>query len=1026
MPDLSLLVDAEWYLARYPDVAQAGVAPQTHFAQNGYLEGRLPCALQSAQAEYYLWRGVEAPMQERLAALQHSESGLERAYASWALARWHAQRGEWWLCYQAMAHFHAQPTPLPGHPGPWLLQVEAATALGKHNEGFAALNALRTRFANCPDTYLAHSNLLGALNATPAARLAALAPLWRAHGLAAWQLLQQQWQFDALSACPAPLASAPSPCPQVTVMVPMFNAASRIETTLRGLLAQTWPAIELILVDDASEDATLATVKRVLAHSPPRKGITVQVLKHSHNQGAYAARNTALAHATGALITTHDSDDWSHPQKLAAQAQALLANTSLAGCFSHWVRADEALRFTHWCMETGWIYRNVSSLMLRREAVQQLGFWDNVKAAADTEYHQRAVAVLGEAAFTDVLPGVPLAIGRQAEGSLTQTSVTHLTTMFQGVRQQYADAYQRWHRTFQTPADAFMPRQPRVRPFPAPAAMCRNTPSLCHGEEPATKPSRSPRFARDDTSKATPDRRASLTMTPSSTRHGEELFPVSLRAQRRGNLKLDHAEDAIQQSPWWDAGWYLRQYPDLWEGQVNPFSHFMAHGAAEGRDPSPLFSSSAYAVRYTKALSASGQRNALAHFIAQGQQLGFEPLPSFKGQQAYRAHRPTVLLCGHQAPAQPFGAERCLVDTARALEVLNVNVVVVLPNLHSAAYWQALQPYVLALQVVPYAWWHQTRPVCTVATQTLQALIHTWKVDVVHVNTLVHDAPCMAAQAEGKPLVVHAHELPSDNTPLCEALAATSEEIRQRTLGLASVVVANSQAVAAFFEQPQQAVVPILAPASAPILVPVEVVPNTLDMGPLLSLPPCPGLASANAPLRVGMLSSHQPEKGLVAVVALAHALAAEPIELHLIGPETPALSAIRARQARGELASIKLQGYVDTPEQALAELDVVLNLSSVKESFGRTVLEAMTAGRAVVCYRWGALPELVAHNVTGLLAEQGDTATIAQHLRYLATHRDALARMGQAGQQRALAHYTPRQYVNGLARVYRTLLPGF
>ena len=50
MPDLSLFVDAEWYLARYPDVAQAGVNPQTHFVQNGYAEGRLPCALQSANA----------------------------------------------------------------------------------------------------------------------------------------------------------------------------------------------------------------------------------------------------------------------------------------------------------------------------------------------------------------------------------------------------------------------------------------------------------------------------------------------------------------------------------------------------------------------------------------------------------------------------------------------------------------------------------------------------------------------------------------------------------------------------------------------------------------------------------------------------------------------------------------------------------------------------------------------------------------------------------------------------------------
>jgi glycosyltransferase involved in cell wall biosynthesis len=684
---------------------------------------------------------------------------------------------------------------------------------------------------------------------------------------------------------------------------------------------------------------------------------------HGRNQGAYAARNTGVQQALGAFITVHDADDWSHPQKLEHQALALLAKPALVGCFSHWVRADEALHFTHWCMETGWIYRNVSSLMLRREAVQQLGYWDNVNAAADTEYHQRLVTVYGEEAVADVLPGVPLAIGRQAEGSLTQTSATHLTTMFQGVRQQYADAYQRWHAGFQQPSDGFLPRQPAPRPFPAPAKMRRNT----HGMEASTP-----------------------------------AHPLA---------------DTLQQCEWWDAGWYLRHNPDLWESKIDPLKHFMAHGAEEGRDPGPLFSCSAYAVRYADALKASGQRNPLVHFMTEGKQHGYEPLPCFAGEQPHLNDRPTVLLCGHQAPLNPFGAERCLVDTARALEVLNVNVVVVLPALHNNAYWQALKPYVRALHVAPYAWWHQARPVCSTATRNLQALIHRWKIDAVHVNTVVHDAPCMAAQAEGIPLVVHAHELPTDNTPLCAALAASPGVIRLRTLGLATCVIANSQAVADFFN------------GHPAVAVPVYVVPNTLDMAPLLALPSCPALANTSAPLRVGMLSSHQPEKGLEDAATLATLLASlpalgQPIELHLYGPETPALAAIRSRQARGELTNLTLHPYVASPAQALADLDVVLNLSSVKESFGRTVLEAMTSGRAVVCYRWGALPELVIDKVTGFMTEHGDITAVAHHLRYLATHREDLARMGQAAQQRALNHYTPRHYVEALGHVYRTLLP--
>lgn len=976
MSDLPIYIDTQWYLVQYPDVAAAGLEPKAHFTQHGYAEGRLPCALHSETAEYYLWRGVERPMLSRLMRWQNSEHALERAYACWALARWHAQQAAWEPCWQAIARFHQQPTPLPGHAGPWLLQVEAAAATGRLSQAFAALTALREQFPGCPDTPLAYSNLLAACNASPQARIKALASLYRPYGLATLRATTPHWQFDNLTAAPLPAASTGNgACPTVSVMVPMFNAADTITTALNSLLAQTWPSIELLLVDDASEDTTLNTVQQQLKATPPRAGIRVRLLRHRDNQGAYAARNTALSEASGELITTHDSDDWSHPQKLELQARRLLQKPALMGCFSHWVRADEALHFTHWCMETGWIYRNVSSLMLRRNAVNTLGYWDDVKAAADTEYHCRLMAVFGEQAVEDVLPGVPLAIGRQATGSLTQSSATHLTTMFQGVRQQYGDAYRRWHATFTQPRDAFLPRTPTLRPFAAPPAMQRY---------------------------------------PTATIH----LP---------------AEDAVQQSPWWDAGWYLRHYPDLWATKVAPLTHFLTHGASENRDPGPRFSTSAYRACYGNAMQRSGEHNPLLHFLAhEAEALGSEhasgipldpgnaerpvPLPCLHGEQPAKAARPTVLLCGHQAPSTPFGAERCLIDTARALDALGFNVVLVLPELGHLDYWLAFKPYVQALHIIPYVWWHQQRPVCTTAVNQLKTLVETHNITAVHVNTVVQDAPCIAAQATGVPLIVHAHELPGENTSLCDALGASPEDVRQRVLGLANSVIANSQAVATFFSGKDKT-----------CHVPIHVVPNTLDMTALLALPPCRAVANITAPLRVGMLSSHQPEKGLDDAARLAEIVAASPaderpIELHLYGPATPALEALKARQAKGELAHLIVHNYVREPERALAELDVMVNLSSVQESFGRTVLEAMTAQRVVVCYRLGALPELISHNETGLMAEPGDVQMIARHVRYLAHNTSALTRLARAAQQRALCDFKPRRHVEALARVYRSL----
>lgn len=81
-----------------------------------------------------------------------------------------------------------------------------------------------------------------------------------------------------------------------------------------------------------------------------------------------------------------------------------------------------------------------------------------------------------------------------------------------------------------------------------------------------------------------------------------------------------------------------------------------------------------------------------------------------------------------------------------------------------------------------------------------------------------------------------------------------------------------------------------------------------------------------------------------------------------------------------------------------MAELDILLNLSSFAESFGRTVAEAMAAHRPVVAYEWGALPELVQHGKTGFLVPFGDTAKVADYVRQLCHDNTLIQQMGDAG----------------------------
>jgi glycosyltransferase involved in cell wall biosynthesis len=152
------------------------------------------------------------------------------------------------------------------------------------------------------------------------------------------------------------------------------------------------------------------------------------------------------------------------------------------------------------------------------------------------------------------------------------------------------------------------------------------------------------------------------------------------------------------------------------------------------------------------------------------------------------------------------------------------------------------------------------------------------------------------------------------------------------------------------------------------------------------------------------MISSNIPKKGVADVVELAGELALLSPEIRclLIGPETPTITTLRAQQSKGLVsANLVFCGYAATPQEALAEAHVVVNLSHVQESFGRTVLEAMAARRPVVCYDWGALSELVVDGETGFLVPAGDVKAAAARIHLLFQSAQLRGQMGEAARAR-------------------------
>lgn len=115
---------------------------------------------------------------------------------------------------------------------------------------------------------------------------------------------------------------------KVSVLIPAYNAAAFIGQAIESVLCQTWPNLEVIVIDDGSQDDTLARASAYV-------GSQVQVISQP-NAGASAARNRAFAMATGEYIQYLDADDLLHPDKIRAQMQCLAQHPQARLSSSAW------------------------------------------------------------------------------------------------------------------------------------------------------------------------------------------------------------------------------------------------------------------------------------------------------------------------------------------------------------------------------------------------------------------------------------------------------------------------------------------------------------------------------------------------------------------------------------------------------------------------------------------------------------------------------------------------------------------
>jgi hypothetical protein len=253
---------------------------------------------------------------------------------------------------------------------------------------------------------------------------------------------------------------------KVTVIVSCFNAEAYLETSLRSLFEQSYANLEIIAVDDMSSDGTWALLTG-LAEREPR----LRLLRNAKNVGTYVSRNRALRASTGDYVTTQDSDDWSHPDRIWRQVKRLEDHPDAVASYCAGLRMWSDGRFeVH--QRTGDVVRRLcyASLMYRKGAILGLtGYWDCVRVDADAEYLHRVLRLCGPRSVLGCPE--PLMIQLRRENSLTTLAETkNVQRLRDGPRLAYRAEAARFAKAL-LPSNARYDFEAWRRPFPAPTSI---------------------------------------------------------------------------------------------------------------------------------------------------------------------------------------------------------------------------------------------------------------------------------------------------------------------------------------------------------------------------------------------------------------------------------------------------------------------------------------------------------------------------------------------------------------------------
>ncbi|WP_282266841.1 FkbM family methyltransferase [Stenotrophomonas sp. PS02298] len=251
--------------------------------------------------------------------------------------------------------------------------------------------------------------------------------------------------------------------PMVSIVMTTYNAETTVVDAVQSILDQTYRKLELVIVDDASSDRTLAKLWQMAA-----KDKRIRIIESPHNRGTYWAKNTGIVASRGDVVTFMDSDDVVDATRIEKQL-GHICGPGVVGTTCNYIRKNESGEIV---LNRGLEQRiGLITLMLKRKVFDEIGYFDSVRTSADDEMMQRVKLVYGRRSVVNVAE--PLYIAKLRENSLTtmagnanNLAATTASAFLSDARAGYVEAYSLWHKMVSSSGRAPYVPFPNVnRPF---------------------------------------------------------------------------------------------------------------------------------------------------------------------------------------------------------------------------------------------------------------------------------------------------------------------------------------------------------------------------------------------------------------------------------------------------------------------------------------------------------------------------------------------------------------------------------